>query len=81
MNKWLDRYVDEEGWVDKELTLNSKGFIGLTDDLEQIIDKFTGSEDWQKDKNFWQRRGEIRLDLMELIHSIANKQEGKNEKD
>lgn len=71
-NKWIDKYVDEEGNVDNKLTLNSDGFACLTDDLEEIIDKYTGTEDWAKNNNYFGARSEIRLDLMDLIHMIVN---------
>ena len=74
-NKWIDKYVDEEGNVDNKLTLNSDGFACLTDDLEEIIDKYTGTEDWAKNNNYFGARSEIRLDLMDLIHSIINKEQ------
>ena len=74
-NKWIDKYVDEEGNVDNKLTLNSDGFACLTDDLEEIIDKYTGTEDWIENNNYFGARSEIRLDLMDLIHSIINKEQ------
>jgi len=74
MSKYLDRYVDEDGNIDNKLTLTSEGFACLTDDLEEIIDKYTGSEDWIKNNNYFGARGDIRLDLMDLIHSIINKE-------
>tara|TARA_R100000963_G_C4536574_1_gene35614 strand:+ start:78 stop:311 length:234 start_codon:yes stop_codon:yes gene_type:complete len=74
-NKWIDKYVDEEGNVDNKLTLNSDGFACLTDDLEEIVDKYTGSDEWSENNNYFGARSEIRLDLMDLIHSIINKEE------
>jgi hypothetical protein len=44
-NTLVDKYVDEEGNVDNKLTLTSEGFACLTDDLEEIIDKYTGTTD------------------------------------
>ena len=49
--------------------------IALTEDLEEIIDKFTGSEKWQENKDFWHIRSDIRFDLMDLIHDIVNSKE------
>ena len=72
-NEWVNKYVDEEGNVDNKLTLTSEGFACLTEDLEEIIDKYTGSEDWIKNNNYFNARSEIRLDLMDLIHDIVNK--------
>jgi len=72
MSKYLDRYVDEDGNIDNKLTLTSEGFACLTDDLEEIIDKYTGSDEWAKNNNYFGARSEIRIDLMELIHDIVN---------
>lgn len=74
-NEWVDKYVDEEGNVDNKLTLTSEGFACLTDDLEEIIDKYTGSEDWMENNNYFGARSDIRLDLMDLIHDIVNKEQ------
>ena len=76
-NKYVDHYTEEdnEGNItstSKELTLTSDGMIALTDDLELIIDKFTGTEEWQENKDYWHTRSEIRFDLMDLIHDIVN---------
>lgn len=85
MNKWIDKCLDEYGEpnelgnyeiMDDKLTLNSDGFACLTDDLEEIIDKYTGSEDWIKNNNYFNARSEIRLELMDLIHDIVNKEQG-----
>ena len=64
-NKWIDKYVDEEGNVDNKLTLTSEGFACLTEDLECIVDKYTGIED----VGFMQC-SEIRTNMIELIHLI-----------
>ena len=71
---YFDNYKDEEGNVDNKLTLTSEGFACLTDDLEEIIDKYTGTTDWTEVNNYFGARSEIRLDLMDLIHSIINKE-------
>jgi len=85
MSKWEDKYVDEEGNIDEygnyevmdnKLTLSSDGYSFLTEDLEEIIDKYTGSEDWIKNNNYFNARSEIRLELMDLIHDIVNKEQG-----
>ena len=41
-NSYFDVYVDEEGNKDTKPTLNSNGFAELTDNLEELINKFTG---------------------------------------
>tara|TARA_R100001510_G_scaffold47654_1_gene45053 strand:- start:226 stop:474 length:249 start_codon:yes stop_codon:yes gene_type:complete len=79
-SKYVDYYTEEDNegnitFTDKQLSLNSDGMIALTDDLEKIIDKFTGSEKWQENKDFWHTRTEIRSDLMDLIHDIVNSKE------
>ena len=79
-SKYVDYYTeqDNEGnitFTDKSLSLNSEGIIALTDDLEEIINKFTGSEEWQQNKDFWNTWSEIRFDLMDLIHDIVNSKE------
>tara|TARA_R100001509_G_C4815197_1_gene197803 strand:+ start:344 stop:580 length:237 start_codon:yes stop_codon:yes gene_type:complete len=76
MNEYVDRYIDDEGNVDERLTLNSNGFACLTEDIENIVDKYTGVEDAGFMNNF----SEIRQELMELIHEIINKKEKKNAK-
>ena len=66
---YFDNYKDEEGNVDNKLTLTSEGFACLTEDLEFIVDKYTGIED----VGFMQC-SEIRTNMIELIHSIINKE-------
>ena len=78
--KYVDYYTEEDNegnitFTDKQLSLNSEGIIALTEDLEQIIDKFTGSEEWQENKDFSHTWSEIRFDLMDLIHDIVNSKE------
>ena len=65
----FDNYIDEEGNVDEKLTLNSNGFACLTEDIESLVDKYTGVED-----SSFMKCAEIRLDVMDLIHSIINKE-------
>ncbi len=69
MSIYFDNYIDEEGNVDEKLTLNSEGFICLTEDIESLVDKYTGVED-----SSFMKCAEIRLDVMDLIHSIINKE-------
>ena len=47
MSVYFDNYIDEEGEVDEKLTLNSNGFACLTEDIESLVDKYTGVEDEQ----------------------------------
>jgi len=78
MNIYVDKYVDEKGNADNQLSLNSDGYSYLTEDLEEIISKYSGTEDWIKDSGSWNEMCEIRLNLMDLIHSIVNKEEVSN---
>jgi len=70
-NQYFDIYVDDDGNKDDKPTLNSDGFAQLTDDLEELINKFTGldafslcSEDDELNN--------IRLDLMEYLDKKVN---------
>jgi|TARA_E500000318_G_C3480177_1_gene180083 hypothetical protein len=67
MSIYFDNYIDEEGNVDEKLTLNSNGFACLTEDIESLVDKYTGVED-----SSFGECAEIREDIMSLIHSIIN---------
>ena len=67
---YFNNYIDEEENVDDKLTLNSDGFACLTEDIESLVDKYTGV----KDSSFM-KCSEIRGDLMDLIHSIINKEQ------
>ena len=83
-SKYVDHYTeqDNEGnitFTDKELTLTSDGMIALTNNLEEIINKITGSDKWQENIDYWDKRSEIRLDLMDLIHLIVNNKCDKKE--
>ncbi len=66
----FDNYIDDDGKVDEKLTLNSIGFACLTEDIENLVNKYTGIED-----SSFMKCAEIRLDVMDLIHSIINKEE------
>tara|TARA_R110002072_G_scaffold138850_1_gene282310 strand:- start:632 stop:850 length:219 start_codon:yes stop_codon:yes gene_type:complete len=68
MSIYFDNYIDEEGEVDEKLTLNSNGFACLTEDIESLVDKYTGVED-----SSFMKCADIRLGVMDLIHSIINK--------
>ena len=67
---YVSKYIDEEGNVDERLTLNTNGFACLTEDIENIVDKYTGVEDAG-----FMKCSEIREELMDLIHDIVNKKE------
>jgi len=60
--KYFDNHIDDK------FSLNQEGFSQLTDDLENLIDKYTGI----KGSGFMQC-DDVRLDVMDLIHSIINK--------
>lgn len=79
-NKYVDYYTEEDNkgnitFTDKELTLTSEAFILLTDDLEELIDKYANVEDWIENDKYYQRTNEIRQDLLDLIHDIVNNKE------
>ena len=65
----FDNYIDDDGKVDEKLTLNSIGFACLTEDIENLVNKYTGIEN-----SSFMKCAEIRLDVMDLIHSIINKE-------
>jgi len=67
-NKYVERFVDED-YVDDQLTLTSDGFVELSEDLEAIIEKFTGV-----DGAGFMKCTQIREDLMDLIHEIINEE-------
>jgi len=74
MSNWIDKYIDEEGNVDDMLSLNSDGFACLTEDIEKLVDKYTGIEGLAFGKC-----ADIREDIMYLIHDIINKKEEHDE--
>ena len=67
-NKYVEHFVDED-YVDDQLTLTSDGFVELSEDLEAIIEKFTGV-----DGAGFMKCTQIREDLMDLIHEIINEE-------
>ena len=69
-NEYVEHYVDEDGRVDNKLTLTSEGFLELTEDIEVIVEKFTGV-----DGAGFMKCAQIREDLMDLIHEIINEEE------
>jgi len=71
-NKYVGHYVDDTGVVDEHYTLNEDGFVELSEDLEAIIEKFTGIEGYIMGGD---RGAEIREDLMDLIHELVNGEE------
>ena len=71
-NKYVGHFVDDAGVVDEHYTLNEDGFVELSEDLEAIIEKFTGIEGYIMGGD---RGAEIREDLMDLIHELVNGEE------
>ncbi len=71
-NKYVGHYVDDTGHVDENFTLNEDGFVELSEDLEAIIEKFTGIEGYIMGGD---RGAEIREDLMDWIHELVNGEE------
>ena len=79
-SKYVDHYKEQDNkgnitFTDKELTLTSEAFISLTDDLEELIDKYANVEDWIENDKYYHTTNEIRQDLMILIHDIINNKE------
>ena len=70
MNRYLEYYVSEEGEVDDKLTLSSEGFACLTEDLEDLIDKYTGIENVG-----FMRCAMIRASVMDLIDEVLEEKE------
>ena len=62
---YCEYYVDDTGTVDDQLSLTSDGFASLTDDIEQLIEKYTSQSAFGKCT-------EIRNDMVDLIHTIIN---------
>lgn len=70
MNRYLEYYVFEDGEVDDKLTLSSEGFACLTEDLENLIDKYTGIEN-----SGFMRCAMIRVDVIDLIDEVLEEKE------
>jgi len=68
MNDYLEHYVTEEGETEKKLSLSSEGFACLTEDLEGLVDKYTGIEG-----SSFSKCAMIRAGIMDLIHENINK--------
>jgi len=73
MSKYFEYYVADDGKVDDKLTLTSGGFADLTDDIENLVEKYTGESAFGK-------CSEIRNDMVDLIHQIINGEEISDEK-
>ena len=70
MSKYFEHYVDDDGTVDDQLTLTSDAHASLTDDIEDLVEKYTGDEDAA-----FMACTEIRNDVVDLIHTIINRKE------
>ena len=70
-NQYFDVYVDDDGNKDTKPTLNSDGFAQLTDDLEELINKFTGLDAFGLTSEDDELTN-IRLDLMEYLDKKVN---------
>ena len=70
-NQYFDIYVDDDGNKDTKPTLNSDGFAQLTEDLEELVSKFTGIDaDCLTGSD--DELNNIRLDLMEYLDKKVN---------
>jgi hypothetical protein len=65
-HNYLDHYINDNGKVDDQLTLTSDGFASLTDDIEQLIEKYASQSAFGKCT-------EVRNEAVDLIHTIINK--------
>ena len=72
---YFEYYVDDDGTVNDQLTLKSDAHASLTDDIEELVEKYTGDEDAA-----FGECSEIRNDLVYLIHQIINKKELSNDR-
>lgn len=70
MSIYLEHYVTEEGETEKKLSLSSEGFACLTEDLEDLVDKYTGIEN-----SSFSKCAMIRAGIMDLIDKIINKEQ------
>ena len=70
MSIYLEHYVTEEGETEKKLSLSSEGFACLTEDLEDLVDKYTGIEG-----SSFSKCAMIRAGIMDLIDKIINKEQ------
>jgi hypothetical protein len=70
-NQYFDVYVDDDGNKDTKPTLNSDGFAQLTDDLEELVNKFTGLDAFGLTSEDDELTN-IRLDLMEYLDKKVN---------
>ena len=69
-HNYCDYYINDDGTVDDQLTLTSDAHASLTDDIEELVEKYTGDED-----SAFGKCSEIRNDMVDLIHQIINGQE------
>ncbi len=65
---YFEHYVDDDGTVDDQLTLTSDAYATLTDDIEELVEKYT-------DESAFGKCSEIRNDMVDLIHQIINGEE------
>ena len=71
MSKYFEYYRSNDGvTVDDQLTLTSDAHASLTDDIEDLVEKYTGDEDAA-----FMACTEIRNDVVDLIHTIINRKE------
>jgi|TARA_R110002020_G_scaffold158028_1_gene341057 hypothetical protein len=73
MSKYFEYYVDDDGTVDDQLTLTSDAHASLTDDIEELVEKYTAGE------SAFGKCSEIRNDMVDLIHQIINGEEMSDE--
>ncbi len=74
-NQFFDHYQDDDGTTDDKLTLTSDGFVSFSEDLENLIEKYTGQEFMCPESDVL---SDIRMDLMFFMQSIVNNKGGEN---
>ena len=74
-NQFFDHYQDDDGTIDDKLTLTSDGFVSFSEDLENLIEKYTGQEFMCPESD---ALSDIRMDLMFFMQSIVNNKGGEN---
>ena len=71
MSKYFEYYRSNDGvTVDDQLTLTSDAHASLTDDIEELVEKYSGDGDAA-----FMACTEIRNDVVDLIHQIINGKE------
>jgi len=78
MSKYIDYYTDITGYTDKHKSLNEYGFEKLTDYMEDTLEELLDHKDIidviNKDSYLKDKFQDIRLDMMDLITGIIERE-------